>query len=220
MDRDEQTLKITSLLRNAGVADIPRPVLIGTIAIGLVLILWGAWHFLPKPSTDFVATAQAETQESSASSTAASASAATTIIVDVEGAVNAPGLYSLPVDARIGDAVTAAGGLATDAVAESINLAQKLSDGEQVIVASNTADAESGGATAATQSGKSANGKININTASAEQLQELSGVGPSLSERIVQYREQNGHFKKIEDIQNVSGIGETRFNNLKDLICV
>ena len=63
-------------------------------------------------------------------------------------------------------------------------------------------------------------GKININTAGAEELQELSGVGPALSERIIAYREANGRFARIEDLQNVSGIGETRFANLKDKICV
>ena len=145
------------------------------------------------------------------------------IVVDVEGAVNAPGLYTLPADARMGDAIQAAGGLAANAQPGAANLAQKLADGEQVTIP--TIEQAQDGEQTNTSSSKTGSStkkeaKININTASAEELQELSGVGPALSERIVDYRESKGRFSSIEDIQNVSGIGETRFENLKDKICV
>ncbi|MFR7755764.1 MAG: helix-hairpin-helix domain-containing protein, partial [Bacteroidales bacterium] len=135
----------------------------------------------------------------------------------IEGAVAMPGLYTLPADSRVGDAIQAAGGLAADARPGAANLAQKLADGEQVVIPSQ-ADAEQ--AAQDTSSSAKKGGKININTASATELQKLSGVGPALSERIVEYRESKGHFSSIEDLQNVSGIGETRFANLRDKICV
>lgn len=131
------------------------------------------------------------------------------------------GLYALPADSRVGDAIQAAGGLAADAQLGAANLAQKLSDGEQVIIpAIEDAQEATPGNTGVTESSMRTDGKININTAGAEELQELSGVGPALSERIIAYREANGRFARIEDLQNVSGIGETRFANLKDKICV
>ena len=145
------------------------------------------------------------------------------IVVDVEGAVNAPGLYTLPANARVGEAIQAAGGLAANALPGAANLAQKLADGEQVTIP--TIEQAQDGEQTNTSSSKTGSStkkeaKININTAGAEELQELSGVGPALSERIIAYREANGRFARIEDLQNVSGIGETRFANLKDKICV
>ena len=75
------------------------------------------------------------------------------------------------------------------------------------------------GAGQASSSGAS-KGKVNLNTASAEELQTLSGIGPSLSQRIIDYRQANGPFKSVDDLRKVSGIGDTRFKNLKDLVCV
>lgn len=225
MDVEELSLKAHSLLRRAGLASLPRPILVGTAIIALALVLFAVWHFWPKANADFIATAASASQRTSEtpSGSAAATQEADQIVVDVEGAVNAPGLYTLPADARVGEAIQAAGGLAANAQPGAANLAQKLADGEQVIIPTieQTQDAEQTSASSG-KTGSSANkeAKININTASAEELQELSGVGPALSERIVDYREANGRFAKIEDLQNVSGIGETRFANLKDKICV
>ena len=223
MDIEELSLKAHSLLRRAGLAELPRPILVGTVLIALALVLFAVWHFWPKAHADFVMTTASASQEASSASTSSSAAApdAGEIVVDIEGAVNAPGLYSLAADARVGDAIQAAGGLAANAQPGAANLAQRLADGEQVIIptveeAQDTA--QTGAGSMGTSSRKE--GKININTASAEELQKLSGVGPALSERIVDYRESKGRFSSIEDLKNVSGIGETRFENLKDKICV
>lgn len=225
MDVEELSLKAHSLLRRAGLASLPRPVLVGTAIIALALVLLAVWHFWPKANADFIATtANASQQTSETPSSSAVATRETSeIVVDVEGAVNAPGLYALPADARVGDAIQAAGGLAAHAQPGAANLAQKLSDGEQVIIPTIEQAQDSGQAsTDSGKTGSSANkeAKININTASAEELQELSGVGPALSERIVDYRESKGRFSSIEELQEVSGIGETRFANLRDKICV
>lgn len=147
------------------------------------------------------------------------------IKVDVEGAVINPGLYTMVSDARIGDAIEAAGGLASDAASGAINLAQLLSDGDQVYVptekeaseASMTA-AAAGQAPSTTQQG--ATGKININTASAQELQQLDGIGPALSQRIVEHREAHGRFQSIDDLKRVPGIGEAKYAGIKDSICL
>lgn len=221
MDAEELSLKAHSLLRRAGLAEVPRPILVGTFIIALALVLVGIWHFWPKANADFVATNASPPQEASGSAASESAMTQASIVVDVEGAVSAPGLYALPADSRVGDAIQAAGGLAADAQLGAANLAQKLSDGEQVIIPTiEDAQEATPGSTGVTESSVRKDGKININTAGAEELQELSGVGPALSERIIAYREANGRFARIEDLQNVSGIGETRFANIKDKICV
>lgn len=221
MDAEDFSLRVHALLRRAGLEKVPRAALVGVIVLALVLVLVALWHFWPRPSADFVATSSAVAREAD-TATQADATVKPTgqIVVDVEGAVVHPGIYTLEEGARVGDAIQAAGGLSPDALAGACNLAQKLGDGEQVIVPSiqesqGDASASTGNAPA---SARTPDGKININTASADELQELSGVGPSLSERIIDYREKNGRFSSIEELKNVSGIGDTRFDNIKDKI--
>lgn len=220
MDVEELSLKAHSLLRRAGLAELPRPVLVGAALIALALVLFAAWHFWPKASGDFVAAA-ASSQGSSAATSEDTPATQGEIVVDIEGAVNAPGLYALPADARVGDAIQAAGGLAANAQPGAANLAQKLTDGEQVIIPT-IEEAQESTQTGVSSAGESSrkDGKININTADADELQKLSGVGPALSERIIDYRKSKGRFSSIDELKNVSGIGETRFENLKDKICV
>lgn len=220
MNIEEAKLRAHSLLRQAGLAELPRPVLAGILIIGLVLILAGIWQFWPRANADYVV-ATNQGQEAPDANVQQTAPTQAEIVIDVEGAVNAPGLYTLAADSRVGEAIEAAGGFASDAQPGATNLAQKLSDGEQIFVPTieETQGATSAVSKAAMPSSKR-DGKININTASAEELQELSGVGPALSGRIIDYRESKGRFSSIEDIKEVSGIGETRFENLKDKICV
>ena len=220
VDLDDVSVRASSLLRRAGLRDVPRSVIVGTIFIGLALMLVGIWQFWPRTNADYIATANQEQKVSDANAQQIAPTQAE-IMIDVEGAVNAPGLYMLAADSRVGEAIEAAGGFAADAQPGATNLAQKLSDGEQVFVPTveETQGATNAAAKAAMPSSKQ-DGKININTASAEELQELSGVGPALSGRIIDYRESKGRFSSIEDLKEVSGIGETRFENLKDKICV
>ena len=148
-----------------------------------------------------------------------------TIFVDIGGAVKNPMLAELPEGSRVEDAIEEAGGLKNDADLSSINRAEFLNDGDKIYIpetassgdSSDTGDSGSG-VSVSSSSGKSANGKININTADSATLQEISGIGPVTAQKIIDYRSDNGRFKTIEDIKNVSGIGDKTFENLKDYI--
>lgn len=141
------------------------------------------------------------------------------ICVHVSGAVASPGVCYLPEGSRAADAVEAAGGFAEGAAEDSLNLARILSDGEQLIVARTdelAATNPSPGAAAPAP----ANAKININTATSEELQELDGVGEATAEKIIKEREENGPFATVEDIMRVPGIGEKKFEAMRDDITV
>ncbi len=151
-----------------------------------------------------------------------------TLAVHVSGAVASPGVYELEEGARVRDAVEAAGGFAAEASQESVNLARKVSDGEQIFVltveefeassSSSSPSSESSDAGARGSSG--AGGLVNINTAGLEALDSLPGVGPATAQAILDEREANGPFASVEDIQRVSGIGEKKYEKLKGSICV
>lgn len=147
------------------------------------------------------------------------------IYIDINGAVNEPSVIVLPEGSRVFEAIEAAGGLTDDANLTNINRAEILEDGtylyipnnaevaEESIEASNL-ERESGGAASSTGD------KINLNTADSTTLQQLNGVGPATAEKIISYRETTGKFKKIEDLKNVSGIGEKTFEKLQPYIKV
>jgi competence protein ComEA len=132
------------------------------------------------------------------------------LYVHIVGEIKIPGMYQLPLGARLVDAVFAAGGLTADADNSSVNLARELSDGEQIVVFKVGEIAEAGSS--------APGGLISINRATAEQLEELPGIGPALSSRIIAYRDANGGFKTKEDLLNVSGIGDSIFAGFTDLI--
>lgn len=151
------------------------------------------------------------------------------IAVHVIGAVPRPGLYEFAEGARVQDAIDAAGGLLSGADVDSINLAALLEDGRQLNIPYKAGGGASGngvsddglnlpGATEAPSSSDSE--LININTASLAELDSLPGIGPTIAQRILDYREANGPFQKTEDIMNVSGIGPSTFDHIKDLITV
>tara|TARA_B100001971_G_scaffold182135_1_gene179282 strand:- start:153 stop:731 length:579 start_codon:yes stop_codon:yes gene_type:complete len=142
------------------------------------------------------------------------ATASTSLYVHVSGAVNAPGLYVLHADARVVDAVAAAGGLAEDAEATGVNLARPVSDGEQVIVP------RVGEAPAAGPAGVTADGRVNLNSADEGALDTLPGVGPAIAGRIIEWREANGRFASVDDLLSVSGIGPKMLESLRDLVTV
>ncbi len=141
------------------------------------------------------------------------------VIVYVTGEVEYPNVYSFPAGARVHEAIEKAVPKPT-ADLRHIDMARVMVDEETIPVPAMGESSEPG-AVLSSSSGISPSGKININRASAAELdQHLSGIGPTLAQRIVDYREKNGPFRKIEDLRNVSGIGEKRFAEIKDQIDV
>ena len=148
-----------------------------------------------------------------------------TIVVHVSGAVNNEGIVELEADSRVADAIEKVGGLKPDANMKEVNLASKLEDGMKIYIPSNTEqEIQENNNTSSIIQNSTANkkqtSKININTATQEELDSLPGIGPSTALKIINYRKENGKFSKIEDLKEVSGIGEAKFNQLKDLITV
>jgi len=138
------------------------------------------------------------------------------VTVDVAGAVNNPGVYSLPAQSRVIDALRAAGNSVTGSDLSDLNLARVVKDGEQIYV----------NPTVRTVNGKRIikkvipRGPININRASAKEFDGLAGIGPVIAKRIVEYRRVNGPFMTIEDLQKVSGIGSAKFEEFKSKVSV
>jgi competence protein ComEA len=158
--------------------------------------------------------------------------------VHVTGAVSKPGVYQLPADARIIDAVNKAAPM-EEADLDALKLAARIVDGQDIYVPQKLTQGSSpafgsqpGTAFPSARNGNSASSAapginsaavsvlVNINTADQSQLDTLPGIGSSLAQRIIQYRESNGPFKDVEDLKDVSGIGDKNFENLKDMITV
>ncbi|MFJ8262231.1 helix-hairpin-helix domain-containing protein [Rummeliibacillus sp. NPDC094406] len=158
--------------------------------------------------------------------------ATTSIMVDVKGAVKNPGVYKLDADSRVIDAILLAGGYAKNAQSRQINHAQKLQDemviyvpqkGEKVEEVLAVSSAETTTSVPSTQDGTMNTAKsdlVNINTADESGLTTLNGIGPAKAKAIIAYRTENGPFKTIEDLKNVTGIGEKTFESLKDYLTI
>ena len=158
------------------------------------------------------------------------------IFVDIKGMVNNEGVYSVDSGKRVIDVIELAGGLKDGANTRFINLAKIVSDGEVIVIYSNdeidkakepkivyvdtpcVCEEVKNDACLVDNINKDNNGKININTSSAEELKTLDGIGEAKANSIIDYRNKNGNFKSIEDLLNVSGISEKIFNNIKDKI--
>ncbi len=159
------------------------------------------------------------------------------IAVHVIGAVPRPGLYEFAEGARSQDAIDAAGGLLSSANVDAINLAALLSDGQQLNIPYKSGQApveeatslelpgspgtdDFSSATAEPSNSNTNTELININTAALEDLDSLPGIGPTIAQRIIDYRTENGPFSTIEEIMDVSGVGPATFDEIKDLITV
>lgn len=198
------------------------------VAIGLVLGLL-IWQF--NDSKQKAAAEKVETYFSADKKTKKTASSEGTnkpspprqeIIVDMKGAVRKPGIYRMSSTDRVSDAINKAGGLADKADRDKVNLAQKVSDEMVVYVPEKGEDLpkiQAGGAAATSVGMQPGNGadqtQVNINTADEQELQNLPGIGPAKAKTIIQYREEHGLFKSVEDLTNVSGIGEKSLEKIK-----
>ena len=145
------------------------------------------------------------------------------IYVDIGGEVEMPGVYEVSQGTRLFQVIERAGGLTEDADIDGINRAEAVFDGQKIIIGTK---GESGDSGESRESGKTTHsnyedeGKVNINTANSAELQSIPGIGPSKAERIIEYRESEGRFNTIDDIKNISGIGNKTFENIKEYITV
>jgi competence protein ComEA len=170
------------------------------------------------------AKAAAATGSPQAAGTQAAGTAGADIVVDVSGKVRDPGIHRLPAGSRVVDALRAAGGVRPGTNTDGLNRARFLVDGEQVIVggpapAMGTGPGGTGGGgPAGAAAGAAPAAPISLNTATADQLDTLPGVGPVLAQHIIDYRTQHGGFRSVDELREVNGIGQRRFADLRNLV--
>lgn len=183
----------------------------GVVAVALVALLAGAvagyavWRSRPRPI--------AVAMRAPAASRFTAVRVGPTVVVAVAGAVRRPGLFTLPAGARVADALRAAGGVRPGVSIGLLNLARRLVDGEQVVVG---AAAPPAGGPAPASGGPGP--PLDLNTATVAQLDALPGIGPVLAARIVAYRTQHGAFRSVDQLRDVTGIGDAKFADLRSLV--
>lgn len=199
--------------------------------LAVILVLGGIYYFYfndpsppVNPSLNEAELSNSANKEVTPEKTAPVEKSKGPIMVDVKGEIKHPGVYQSSMGERVIDLIHRAGGLTNQADENKVNFAQHVQD-EMVIYipAKGEVDAVSAGASngaAAATSGNSENAKIDLNQADSLALQTLPGVGPAKAAAIIDYREKSGPFKAIEDLKNISGIGDKTFEKLKDLIIV
>jgi competence protein ComEA len=141
------------------------------------------------------------------------------LVVSVSGKVVRPGLVEVPAGARVADVLEAAGGALPGTDLTGLNLARKITDGEQVPVGVAAPEAAVAGADPAAP-GAAPGSKVDLNAATVQQLDTLPGVGPVMAQRILDWRTHNGRFARVEQLRDVEGIGERRFSQLRELVTV
>ena len=206
-----------------------RPPLVAALAVGIVVLVLAV--IFTATRLNGVAAAETTPAEMPSEENVAPAGADSSIptttattLVHVVGAVKKSGVYELKPGARVIDALEAAGGASDDAALAAVNLARLVTDGEQLRVptsaeAAATAPAVTG-ATGGGDAQSASSQLLNINSASADQLEELPRVGPALASRIIDYRTANGAFQSVDDLNAVSGIGDKLLDSIRDLVTV
>jgi len=220
------------------VPDLDRPRIALYIALGLVVCFLGVRYLRGQPdSVPADAGAGSVPAPSGQATQPASGDGAASVRVDragggrvtvhVAGAVRRPGLYRLAAGSRIDDALRRAGGPRARADLTAVNLATKLEDGRQVIVpergsggSAGASPAPGSGSAAAGGAGSAPAAPVNLNTATLEQLDTLDGIGPGIGQRIIDYREQHGGFRNVDELGEVPGIGDKRMATLRPLVTV
>jgi len=197
-------------------AALSREELIGLVAL-LAVTLGGAglWYVrsLPRP----VEVSTAPSGGTASAPVPASPSPEVVVLVDVAGWVRHPGVYEFTEGARVIDAIDAAGGARPGALLQALNLAAPLADGTQILV---PREGQEGVAPPPVSGGAVAGGLIDVNTATAIELEELPGVGEVIAQAIVDYRTENGPFTSIDQLVDVSGIGDATLESIRDLVTV
>jgi competence protein ComEA len=197
-------------------AALSRGELVGLVAL-LAVTLGGAglWYVrsLPRP----VEVAAAPSGGTASAPALASPSPEVVVLVDVAGWVRRPGVYEFTEGARVIDAIDAAGGARSGALLEALNLAAPLTDGTQILV---PREGQEGVAPAPVTGGAVAGGLVNVNSAIATELEELPGIGEVIAQRIIDYRTENGPFATVDELVDVSGIGDAILESIRELVTV
>lgn len=208
-------------------------IIIATITI---ITLIAIYSIFIKNKDYMETTEEIDTLETETNNTKEEKKSENKIIIYITGAIKKEGVYELKENSRISDAIEIAGGLTENANIENINLAYTLEDGVKIHIPTKE---ESKNSQETTYINKNTEGiettnieksssnlanttkeKVNINTATQTQLETLPGIGPSTAQKVINYRKENGKYKTIEDIKKVSGIGESKYNKIKELIKV
>ena len=188
----------------------------GAVIGGVLLLLVGVGGLLPKKE-EAVEETEAVVTTVTAEKTEYSTTLEAVIFVDIKGEVKKPGVYQMKVGDRVKDALDAAGGLTAEADSQKVNLAQRVED-QMVIVVPKVGEEAEAIPAGATSKEVSKEGKVNINTATVEELKTLKGVGEKKAEAIIEYRKKNGSFKTKEDLMKVRGIGKKLFESFEERI--
>ena len=188
----------------------------GAVIGGVLLLLVGVGGLFSKKEEAVEEIAVVETTVL-AEKTEVSTTQETVIFVDIKGAVKNPGVYQMKVGDRVKDALDAAGGLTAEADSQKVNLAKRLED-QMVIVVSKVGEEAEEISAGETSQEAAKEGKVNINTATVEELKMLKGVGEKKAEAIIEYRKKNGSFQTKEDLMKVRGIGKKLFESFQERI--
>ena len=183
---------------------------------GVLLLLVGVGGLLPKKE-EAVEESEAVVTTVLAEKTEENTTLEAVIFVDIKGEVKKPGVYQMKVGDRVKDAIDAAGGLTAEADSQKVNLAQRVED-QMVIVVPKVGEEAEAIPAGVTSKETSKEGKVNINTATVEELKTLKGVGEKKAEAIIEYRKKNGSFKTKEDLMKVRGIGKKLFESFEERI--
>ncbi len=198
-----------------------RALLVGAAGAVLVLVVW---HSRSHAGSLSFRQAAAPARAAPASAAVSPSPSPAVLVVDVAGLVRKPGVYDFHQGDRVIDAIRQAGGARGGADLTSINLAALLTDAEQIVVgrSGGGGPVSAVGASGASASGGSSGGGsvVNVNTATLDELEALPGIGPSLAQRILDYRTQHGPFQSVNDLLNVSGIGEKRLADMRSQVTV
>ena len=207
--------------RRLNLRRIGKPALVGVVLILIMVAVLATGRISgTATASNFAVVSGGESTSSEALSDSSPADQAT-IFVHVSGAVVNPGLYEIRSRSRVADAVQAAGGFTDDASPDSVNLARTLNDGEHIIIARLSDDTvDQCDTSSADDRIASAHSLVNINTATATELETLPGIGASTAAKIIEERETNGPFKTLDDLKRVSGIGDKKFESLEKSICI
>jgi competence protein ComEA len=201
----------------ARIGELDRREFVGLLVVGATIVVAaGLWYVRSLPKPVRIEAPRVGAPGARPSTLGSPRPEASPVVVDVAGWVRHPGVYQMHQGDRVIDALQTAGGAKPGANLTSLNLASLLQDAQQILVLRRGAGPPGSGGGGSSGAG----GKINLNTATLDQLESLPGIGEVLGQRILDYREQHGPFHSVEDLLNVSGIGPSHLADVKDLVAV